>query len=95
MLAEQFEVAGEIGVEAGVEEADLCGRGEFDGANGAGVGDDGQEALFPFGSVLSGARDRTRLHVEDAAGEGCAGAGDFDVRAADCGVEIGIGGVFA
>lgn len=44
---------------------------------------------------MGGAGDSADLHVEDAAGEGGAGAGDLDVCSAEGGVEIGGGGVFA
>ena len=42
---DELEVAGDVGVEGGVEEADGGGGGELEGADFAGVGDDGEEAL--------------------------------------------------
>ena len=41
---EEFEVAGDVGVEGGVEEGDGDGGGEFEGADLAGVGDDSDVA---------------------------------------------------
>ena len=46
---EQLQVAGDVGVEVGVEQADLGGGREFEGADFAGVGDDGDEALLDGG----------------------------------------------
>ncbi len=43
---DELEVTGEVGVECGVEEADLRGGREFEGADCTGVGDDGEEALL-------------------------------------------------
>ena len=42
--SEEFQVAGDVGVEGGVEQDDGGGGGEFEGADGAGVGDYGEEA---------------------------------------------------
>ncbi len=54
VVGDEFEVAGEIGVEAGIEESNLRGGGEFEGADGSGVGDDGEETMLGGGHVGCG-----------------------------------------
>ena len=49
VAGDELEVAGDVGVEGGVEEADFGGWGEFEGADVAGVGDDGEEVFFGGG----------------------------------------------
>ena len=74
--------------------ADLGGRCQLDGADFAGVADDGDESLFAGGlAVLLGGFDD--FDVEQSAGDGCAGRVDLHARAADGVVEVDGGGVFA
>ena len=105
VLVEELEVGVEVGAEGGVEQADARVGREEQGAGGAGVGDDGEEALLECGSCgvvgLWGLRrliqlgGRADFEREDAAGEGGAGAGDLDAGTAQGVVEVLLGGLFA
>ena len=93
VVGEELEVAVDVGLEGGVEEADVGGGGKFEGADGSGVGDYGDEALLGGGLVV-GRRRGDGFEVEDAAGDGGAGRVDFDAGSFDGFVEVGGGGVF-
>ena len=52
---EQLQVAGDVGVQVGVEQADLSSGGEFHGADFTGLADDGDDAFLAWRLiVLSG-----------------------------------------
>ena len=96
VVGEQLEVAVDVGFERVVEQADGDGGGELEGAGGAGVGDDGEEAAVGLGFVgvgLGFGDLGAQVDGQDAAGEREARARDGDARAADGVVEIDVRGV--
>jgi hypothetical protein len=90
---EEFEVAGDVSVQGGVEQGDgdvLC---QFEGADLAGVGDDGEEALLDRWGVVVLLVGRAEVDGEEATGDGCSGGGDLDASSADGVIEVDVGGV--
>ena len=94
---DELEVAGDVGGEGGVEEVDGGGGGELEGADFAGVGDDGEEAALEagFGVVGWDGGDELGFHGEEAACDRERAGVDLDAGAADGAVEVGGSGVFA
>ena len=95
-VRDELEVAGDVGVEGGVDEGDGDALGELDGADLAGVGDDGEEAVLGDRIVTFFARcgfGFAQVDGEQAAGDADAGAADGYACAADGVVEVDVGGV--
>ena len=95
---DELEVAGDVGVEGGVEEADGGGGGELEGADFACVGDDGDEGALVGGfgvGVRSGGGGGADFHGEEAACDGEGAGVHLDAGAADGAVEVRCGRVFA
>ena len=96
IVGEQLEVAVDVTLEGGVEQADGDGGGELEGVGGAGIGDDGEEAAVGFGVGVVGlgfGYFGAEIDGEQAAGDGDTGAGDGDAGAADGVVEVDVGRV--
>ena len=96
--AEEFEVAVELGLEAGVERAHAKGGGELDDADCAAGGDDGEvEAVGDgvVGPIAARGFVGAGFDVHEAAGDAAGRASRyFDALAAEGLEELGGGGVF-